>query len=40
MLSDWARHVVAFNQRLAEDDRVEVVMLTVHDGMTLVRRTR
>jgi caffeoyl-CoA O-methyltransferase len=38
MLSDWARHVVAFNQHVAKDDRVEAVMLTVHDGMTLVRR--
>jgi caffeoyl-CoA O-methyltransferase len=40
MLTDWARHVAAFNQHIADDDRVEAVVLTVHDGMTLVRRTR
>lgn len=40
MLTEWARHVVAFNQYVAADDRVEAVVLTVHDGMTLVRRTR
>jgi len=28
----------AFNDRLARDDRVEVVMLTVRDGVSLVRR--
>ncbi|MFF3917211.1 O-methyltransferase [Streptomyces sp. NPDC001852] len=33
-----ARLVDAFNERLAADDRVEVVMLPIHDGITLVRK--
>lgn len=40
MLSDWASHVIAFNEQIATDDRVESVMLTVQDGMTLVRLAR
>ncbi|HIM66731.1 MAG TPA: SAM-dependent methyltransferase, partial [Acidimicrobiia bacterium] len=27
-----------FNERVADDDRVEVVLLTVGDGVTLIRR--
>lgn len=33
-----ARLVHAFNERLAADDRVEVVMLPIHDGVTLARK--
>ena len=32
------RAIVAFNERVAKDPRVERVMLTVRDGMTLVRK--
>lgn len=39
MMSEWARYVVEFNRHLAEDKRIETVVLTVQDGMTLVRRT-
>ena len=28
----------ALNEQLAQDDRIECVMLTVRDGLTLVRR--
>ena len=28
----------ALNEKLAQDDRIECVMLTVRDGLTLVRR--
>jgi caffeoyl-CoA O-methyltransferase len=30
--------LVEFNERVADDDRVEVVVLTVGDGVTLIRR--
>ncbi|MGW7002916.1 O-methyltransferase [Streptomyces sp. NPDC054933] len=33
-----ARLVHAFNERLAADQRVEVVMLPIHDGVTLARK--
>ncbi|MGH9366479.1 MAG: O-methyltransferase [Thermoanaerobaculia bacterium] len=33
------RAIVAFNERVARDPRVEKVMLTVRDGITLVRKT-
>ncbi|MFF0745861.1 O-methyltransferase [Streptomyces sp. NPDC004111] len=33
------RAVVEFNARLAQDERVEVVMLPIADGMSLARRT-
>ena len=48
----WSGHVLdengdestqaikAFNDHVAEDDRVEYLMLTVRDGMTLIRRRR
>jgi caffeoyl-CoA O-methyltransferase len=32
------RAIVAFNERVARDPRVEKVMLTIRDGMTLVRK--
>lgn len=35
---DSARHIAAFNDRVAADDRVEQVMLTVRDGITVARR--
>lgn len=35
---DSDRAIVAFNERVAADDRVEQVLLTVRDGMMLVRR--
>jgi len=36
--TDDTAAIRALNARLARDDRVEVVMLTVRDGLTLVRR--
>lgn len=38
MQRDWARSLVAFNAQVAAEPRVEAVLLTVRDGMTLVRR--
>lgn len=35
---DSARAMAEFNDRVVADDRVEVVMLTVRDGMSLIRR--
>lgn len=35
---DSARAMAEFNDRVLADDRVEVVMLTVRDGMSLIRR--
>ncbi len=35
---DDSRAIVAFNQHVREDPRVEQVMLTVRDGITLIRR--
>jgi caffeoyl-CoA O-methyltransferase len=32
------RAIKAFNEHVRDDDRVEAVMLTVRDGMTLIRR--
>jgi caffeoyl-CoA O-methyltransferase len=32
------RAIVAFNERVARDPRVEKVMLTIRDGMTLARK--
>ena len=32
------RAIVAFNETVAHDDRVEAVMLTIRDGLTLIRR--
>ncbi|MGH3500007.1 MAG: O-methyltransferase [Nocardioidaceae bacterium] len=37
MLSTWGQHVIEFNEHVLDDPRVENVMLTVHDGMTLIR---
>lgn len=37
MLADWAKHVVAFNNHVVNDRRVDNVLLTVRDGMTLIR---
>jgi caffeoyl-CoA O-methyltransferase len=34
---DSARAIAEFNDRVVADDRVEVVMLTVRDGMSLIR---
>ena len=36
--TDDTKAIRALNARLVHDDRVEVVMLTVRDGLTLVRR--
>ena len=36
--TDDARAIVAFNDHVRSDDRVTCVMLTVRDGITLVRR--
>jgi caffeoyl-CoA O-methyltransferase len=36
--SETTRAIVALNDRIARDDRVIAVMLTVRDGITLVRR--
>jgi caffeoyl-CoA O-methyltransferase len=32
------RAIVAFNEKIAGDDRVEAVMLTMRDGLTIIRR--
>jgi caffeoyl-CoA O-methyltransferase len=32
------RAIAAFNEMVASDDRVEAVMLTIRDGLTLIRR--
>jgi caffeoyl-CoA O-methyltransferase len=32
------RAIAAFNEKVASDDRVEAVMLTIRDGLTLIRR--
>jgi caffeoyl-CoA O-methyltransferase len=40
MLSYWAYHVARFNTAVARDERVESVLLPVHDGMTLIRHRR
>ena len=37
---DSTQAIKAFNDHVAEDDRVEYLMLTVRDGMTLIRRRR
>jgi caffeoyl-CoA O-methyltransferase len=37
MLVDWADHVRSFNAHVNADPRVENVMLSVADGMTLIR---
>jgi len=37
---DDTRALVAFNEHVAGDERVECVMLTVRDGVTLIRRRR
>ena len=36
--SDAARVTAELNDRLAEDDRVDVALLGVADGITLVRK--
>ena len=38
--SDDTLAIKEFNDRVAADDRVEVVMLTVRDGVSLIRRRR
>ncbi|MEU6602760.1 O-methyltransferase [Streptomyces flaveolus] len=40
MLTEWGAYVVAFNDKVAKDPRVRAVMLTVKDGITLVRHAR
>ena len=37
---DSTRAIQRFNDHVRDDDRVETVMLTVRDGMTLIRRRR
>jgi caffeoyl-CoA O-methyltransferase len=37
LLSEWAKYVIEFNDHVNNDPRVENVMLTVHDGMTIIR---
>jgi len=36
--TDDARAIVAFNDHVRNDPRVTCVMLTVRDGITLIRR--
>ncbi|HVP05519.1 MAG TPA: class I SAM-dependent methyltransferase [Dehalococcoidia bacterium] len=36
--SDDGRAIVAFNKKIAEDDRVVQVMTTIRDGVTLIRK--
>ena len=33
-----AIHIIKFNKMVADDQRVECVMLPVRDGMTLIRK--
>jgi caffeoyl-CoA O-methyltransferase len=40
MLNEWATHVIDFNAYVMNDPRVDNVMLTVHDGMTLIRHAQ
>lgn len=40
MQVDWGRHLIDFNTHVANDPRVEKVLLTVRDGMTLIRLLR
>jgi caffeoyl-CoA O-methyltransferase len=35
---ETTKAIKAFNDHVAADDRVECLMLTVRDGMTLIRR--
>lgn len=37
MLASWAVHVAEFNSFVAADERVDSVILPIHDGMTLIR---
>lgn len=39
-VEEWAAHVQRFNAHVAQDPRVEAVLLTIFDGMTLVRKKR
>lgn len=36
LMAHWCPHVIAFNDALLTDDRVNVALLTVGDGMTIV----
>jgi len=40
MFAEWTHSVIAFNEHVAADPRVQAVLLTVQDGMTLIRRAR
>jgi caffeoyl-CoA O-methyltransferase len=35
---DNSRAIVAFNETVRRDDRVEKVLLTIRDGITLIRK--
>jgi caffeoyl-CoA O-methyltransferase len=37
---DSTRALREFNDRVAADERVEVVMLTIRDGVSIIRRRR
>lgn len=37
MFASWGHELVKFNRYVAEDPRVRTVLLTVHDGMTLIQ---
>ncbi|MGH3887886.1 MAG: O-methyltransferase [Pseudonocardiaceae bacterium] len=39
MLTSWAVHVAEFNSCVTADERVDSVVLPIHDGMTLIRHT-
>ena len=39
-LSDYSRAIARFNDHVRADDRVECVLLTVRDGITLIRKRR
>ncbi|MGH3696742.1 MAG: O-methyltransferase [Pseudonocardiaceae bacterium] len=39
MLTSWAVHVAEFNCCVATDERVDSVVLPIHDGMTLIRHS-
>jgi caffeoyl-CoA O-methyltransferase len=38
--SEWTQALREFNDHVAADERVEVVMLTIRDGVSLIRLRR
>ncbi|MBD0677033.1 O-methyltransferase [Streptomyces sp. CBMA156] len=40
LIARWAEHVHAFNLKVATDPRVVATILTIRDGLTMIRRQR